>query len=236
MKKSLFLLIPLIITLGACTSRRNTSSNSTEPSSTEPSSTTSSTGPEELNTETQKFVFKGDKSRSGLTPGSQLGTTQFDNALASLMNEGSDGPLQSFDGESCAMQLVGGDSSSDTSLTIGTSKYSGLIYFTFNYLITQIEVEVQGYYNPHHDYQQNKDVTGVDLDAEVTICSYDTSGEQHPIETKNIDLSTEDDVSVPQVKEESLEFNEPANTIAFYNNGKQHRTWIHSLTVTYIME
>ena len=35
---------------------------------------------------------------------------------------------------------------------------------------------------------------------------------------------------------ETLEFKEPTNTIAFYNNAASHRTYIHSISITYLVK
>ncbi|MBO4856824.1 MAG: hypothetical protein J5511_05605 [Bacilli bacterium] len=216
MKKPILLLLPLILALGACNNKNN------KPSWGE--------------TSTKTIVFKGDKNRSGLGSGSQLGTEAFDNALTSLINEQADNSLTKLGGKKCGTQLVGGDSGTDTSLTIGTGSYDGLIYLTFNLDIVKIDVTLQNYYKPHHDYQTNQDVSGIDANAEATICSYDPSGDGTVIEQKEIDLSTEDVVNVPAEREETLELKEKTNTIAFYNSAEKHRTYIHSLTVTYLVK
>ena len=224
MKKSLLLLIPLILGLGACT-------NPKKPDTPDTPDT-----PDWGETATYTVTFKGDKNRSGLGTGSQLGTNAFDTALKALVNEQTNNSLVSIGGQKCGTQLVGGDSGTDTSLTIGTGSYDGLIYFTFNVDIVKIDVTVQNYYKPHHDYQANKDVTGVDTAAEVTICSYSSSGNGSVLESKNINLATEDEVNAPAEKQDSLEFKEKSNTIAFFNSAEKHRTYIHSLTITYIVE
>ena len=224
MKKSLLLLIPLILGLGACTNPKT------------PDTPDTPDIPDWGETASKTIVFKGDKSRTGLGSGSQLGTNAFDSNLTSLINEQTNNSLVSIGGQKCATQLVGGDSGTDTSLTIGTGSYDGLIYFTFNLDIVKIDVTVQNYYKPHHDYETNQDVTGVDKEAEVTICSYSSSGSGSVLESKNIDLATEDEVNAPVEKQDSLEFKEKSNTIAFFNSAEKHRTYIHSLTITYIIE
>ena len=222
MKKSLLLLLPLILTLGACTNPKT------------PDTPEIPEIPDWGETATKTIVFKGDKSRSGLGSGSQLGTNAFDTALRSLVNEQSGNKLVNFGGQKCGTQLVGGDAGTDTSLTIGTGSYDGLIYFTFNLDIVKIDVTIQNYYKPHHDYQTNQDVSGLDTEAEVTICSY---AESNIIsESKKVDLSTEDAVNIPSERQETLELTEKTNTIGFYNEAAKHRTYIHSLTITYVVE
>ena len=95
---------------------------------------------------------------------------------------------------------------------------------------------MQNYYKPHHDYQTNKDVSGLDTEAEVTICSYSPLGEEKVKEHKDIDLSTKDEVNIPSERQETLELTESTNTIAFYNSAEKHRTYIHSLIITYIVK
>ena len=220
MKKSLLLLLPLVLTLGAC-SNPKTPDTSEKPSWGE--------------TSTKTIVFKGDKTRSGLGSGSQLGTTAFNNALTSLVNEQADNSLTALGGDKCGTQLVGGDAGTDTSLTIGTGSYDGKIYFAFNLDIVQIDVTLQNYYKPHHDYQTGQDVSGIDTEAEVTICSYSLSNES-AIESKEVNLATTDGVSVPSEKQESLILTESTKTIAFFNKAAKHRTYIHSLTITYLAQ
>lgn len=217
MKKFLLLLLPLILGLSACSSQKKDK-------------------PDWGEVATKTIVFKGEKNRSGLTSGSQLGTAAFNSALTNLVNEQTDTSLVSLGGDKCGTQLVGGESGTDTSLTIGTGGYLGLIYFTFNFDIVKLDVTVQNYYKPHHDYQTNKDVSGLDTEAEVTICSYSPIGEEKVKEHKDIDLSTEDEVNVPSERQETLELTESTNTIAFYNSASKHRTYIHSLTITYIVK
>ncbi len=185
-------------------------------------------------TATKEIVFKGDKTRSGLASGSQLGTDAFDTALTNLINSQADNTLTSLGGKKCATQLVGGDAGSYTSLTIGTGSYDGLIYFTFDLEIIKIEATVQNYYKPHHDYELNVDVSGLDVNAEVVMCSYSpTDGVK---ESKEVNLATEDAVSIPLERNETLEFKESTNTIAFYNSAEKHRTYIHSLIITYLVK
>ena len=217
MKKSLLLLIPLILGLGACT---------------DPKTPDTPDIPDWGDTASKTIVFKGDKNRSGLGSGSQLGTSAFDTALRNLANEQSGNKLVNIGGQKCGTQLVGGDSGTDTSLTIGS--YDGLIYFTFNLDIVKIDVTVQNYYKPHHDYEHNVDVSGLDTEAEVTICSFGTSNEI--CESKKVDLSTEDAVNIPSERQETLELTEKTNTVGFFNEAAKHRTYIHSLTITYVVE
>ena len=219
MKKSLLLLIPLFLGLGACTN---------------PKTPDTPDIPDWGETATKTIVFKGDKSRTGLGSGSQLGTSAFDSNLTSLINEQTDNALVSLGGQKCGTQLVGGDSGTDTSLTIGTGSYDGLIYFTFNLDIVKIDVTVQNYYKPHHDYEHNVDVSGLDTEAEVTICSFGTSNEI--CESKKVDLSTEDAVNIPSERQEILELTEKTNTVGFFNEAAKHRTYSHSLTITYVVE
>ena len=138
------------------------------------------------------------------------------------------------------MQLVGGNDATDTSLTIGSGSYDGLIYFTFDYQIVKIDVTVQNYYKPHYDYETQTNVSGVDTEAEVTICSYVAPATEDGTgtikESKNVDLTESDSVAIPNQKEASLELKEATNTIAFKNSAEKHRTYIHSLTVTYLVE
>ena len=219
MKKSLLLLIPLILTLGACNTRKESDIPDT---------------PSWGETATKQIVFKGDKARSGLGSGSQLGTNAFDTALTSLINSQADNTLTALGGHKRGTQLVGGDAGSDSSLTIGTGSSDGLIYFTFDLDIIKIEATLQNYYKPHHDYEHDVDVSGVDVDAEVVMCSYSpTDGAK---ESKEVNLATEDAVSIPTERNETLELKESTNTIAFYNNASKHRTYIHSLTITYLVE
>ena len=222
MKKSLLLLIPLIVALGACTNPKT------------PDTPDTPDIPDWGETASKTIVFKGDKNRSGLGSGSQLGTSAFDTALKALVNEQTNNSLVSIGGQKCATQLVGGDAGTDTSLTIGTSSYDGLIYFTFNLDIVKIDVTLQNYYKPHHDYQNDQDVLGIDLNSEVTICSFDTSNIIS--ESKKVDLSTKDSANIPGEREETLELHEKTNTIGFYNEAAEHRTYIHSLTITYVVE
>ncbi len=231
MKKALLLLLPLILGLGACSNKKE-SNNPETPETPEVPDTPVT--PDWGETATTTIVFKGDKTRSGLGKGSQLGTSAFDTALTNLINEQSDNSLDALGGDKCSTQLVGGDSSSYTSLTIGTGKYNGLIYFKFDLDIVKIDANIQGYYNPHHDYEQDKDVLGIDLNAELTICSYDIS--EGVKESKEINLATTDDTTIPSERNESLELKESTDTIAFYNNAAAHRTFIHSLTITYLAE
>ena len=225
MKKSLLLLIPLILTLGACNTRKE---------SDIPDTPDTPDTPDWGETSTKEIVFKGDKARSGLGSGSQLGTNAFDTALTSLINSQADNTLTALGGQKCGTQLVGGDAGSDTSLTIGTGSYDGLIYFTFDLDIIKIEATLQNYYKPHHDYEHNVDVSGVDVDAEVVMCSYSpTDGVK---ESKEVNLATEDAVSIPVERNETLEFKESTNTVAFYNTAAKHRTYIHSLTITYLVK
>ena len=219
MKKSLLVLLPLILVLGACTNQPKTPDVPDTPDT-----------PDWGETATKTIVFKGDKTRAGLGSGSQLGTSAFDNALTSLINEQSDNALTALGGNKCAMQLVGGDSAADTSLTIGTGSYDGLIYFTFSLDIVKIDVTIQNYYKAY---------TGgfsIDNAAELTICSYSPNGDGTVIESKEVSLATEDVTNVPEEKQESLELNEKTNTIAFFNNAEKHRTYIHSLTITYLVD
>ncbi len=226
MKKSLLiLLIPLMLSLGACNTRKE---------SDVPDTPDTPDTPDWGETATKEIVFKGDKSRSGLGSGSQLGTNAFDTALTNLINSQADNTLPTLGGQKCATQLVGGDAGSDTSLTIGTGSYDGLIYFTFDLEIVKIEATVQNYYKPHHDYELNVDVSGVDVNAEVVMCSY--SPVDGVNESKEVNLATEDAVSIPAESSHSVEFKESTNTIAFYNNAEKHRTYIHSLIITYLVE
>ena len=226
MKKSLLLLlIPLIVTFGACNTRKE---------SDIPDKPDTPDTPDWGETATKEIVFKGDKTRSGLTSGSKLGDPSFDTALTNLINTQTENSLTALGGQKCGTQLVGGDSGTDTSLTIGTGSSEGLIYFTFDLEIVKIEATVQNYYKPHHDYELNVDVSGVDVDAEVVMCSYSpTDGVK---ESKEVNLATEDAVSIPVERNETLELKESTNTIAFYNNASKHRTYIHSLTITYLVE
>ena len=219
MKKSLLLLIPLILGLGACTN---------------PKTPDIPDIPDWGETASKTIVFKGDKSRSGLGSGSQLVTSAFDTALRNLVNEQSGNKLVNIGGQKCGTQLVGGDAGTDTSLTIGTGSYAGLIYFRFNLEIVKLDFTIQNYYKPHHDYQTDQDVTGVDTEAEVTICSFDASNEIS--ESKKVDLSTEDVLNIPSERQETLELTEKTNTIGFFNEAAKHRTYIHSLTITYVVE
>ncbi len=222
MKKSLLLLIPLILTLGACNTRKESDIPDTPDT------------PSWGETSTKEIVFKGDKNRTGLTGGSQLGDSKFDTALTNLINNQADNTLTALGGQKCGTQLVGGDAGSDTSLTIGTGEYDGLIYFTFSLDIVQIDVVLQNYYKPHHDFETDKDVTGIDVNAEMVMCSY--SSVDGVKESKEVNLATEDAVSIPTERNETLKFKESTNTIAFYNNAAEHRTYIHSLTITYLVE
>ncbi len=181
-------------------------------------------------TSTKEIVFKGDKVRSGLGSGSQLGTNAFDTALTSLINSQADNTLTALGGQKCGTQFVGGDdkTATETSLTVGTSSYDGLIYFTFDLEIVQIDAVLQNYYKPYSGGMS------LDVDAEVVMCSYNpTDGVK---ESKEVNLATEDKVSIPAERNETLEFKESTNTIAFYNNASKHRTYIHSLTITYLVE
>ncbi len=225
MKKALLLLVPLMLSLGACNTRHKPEVPDT------PDTPDTPNWGETANT---SIVFKGDKTRSGLTRGSQLGDAAFNSAITNLIEAQTDGALTTFGGEKCGAQLVGGDVGSDTSLTIGTSKYNGLIYFTFKFQIVSIDVIVQNYYNPHHDYELDKDVTGIDTAAEVVMCSYSVADGVK--ESKEVNLATDDAVSIPSERNESMEFQAPTNTIAFYNNAALHRTYIHSITITYLVE
>ena len=228
MKKTLLLLIPLMLTLGACNTRKKPEVPNIPDTPDVPDK------PDWGETGIKNILFKGDKTRTGLTNGSQLGDSKFDTALTSLINTQTDNSLTALGGHKCAFQDVGGDTGSDSSLTIGTGKYDGLIYFTFNIEIVQIDVAIQNYFNPHHDYQTNKDVTGIDVDTEVVMCSYSpTDGVK---ESKEVSLATTDAVNIPNERSETLEFKEPTNTIAFYNNAASHRTYIHSISITYLVK
>ena len=74
MKKSLLLLLPLILGLSACSSQKKDK-------------------PDWGEVATKTIVFKGEKNRSGLTSGSQLGTAAFNSALTNLVNEQTDNSL-----------------------------------------------------------------------------------------------------------------------------------------------
>ena len=177
MKKSLLLLIPLMLSLGACNTRKE---------SDIPDNPDTPDTPNWGETAIKEIVFKGDKSRSGLGSGSQLGTNAFDTALTSLINSQADNTLTALGGQKCGTQLVGGDAGSDSSLTIGTGSSDGLIYFTFDLDIIKIEATLQNYYKPHHDYEHDVDVSGVDVDAKVVMCSYNpTDGAK---ESKEVNL------------------------------------------------
>ena len=232
MKKTLLLLLPLMLTLGACTDKKQ----ETKPSNSDSGDVTPDWG----ETSTKTIVFKGAKNRSGLTSGSQLNEGNFNNVLTNYINEQADDSLTALGGKKCTMQLVGGDSGSDTSLTIGTGSANGLIYFTFNLDIVKIDVTIQNYYKPHHDYEQNIDVSGIDQNAEVTICSYvapaTEDGEGTIKESQKVNLSTTDTVNVPSERDASFALKEATNTIAFKNDEEKHRTYIHSLTVTYLVK
>lgn len=218
MKKCVLLFLPLILALEACSINKKKQDEI----------------PDWGETASKTIVFKGDKNRNGLKSGSQLGTTAFDNALKDLINTQTDNALTTFGGDKCAAQLVGGDAAEDTSLTIGTGSYAGLIYFRFNLEIVKLDFTIQNYYKPHHDYEQNVDVSGVDTSAELSVCSY-AIGSETKSEVANFDLSTDDDVSIPSEREESVSFKESTKTIAFFNNAASHRTYIHSLTITYLV-
>ena len=179
-------------------------------------------------TSTKEIVFKGDKTRSGLTGGSQLGDPSFDTALTNLINTQTENSLTALGGQKCGTQLVGGDSGTDTSLTIGTGSSEGLIYFTFDLEIVKIEATVQNYYKPYPGGMS------LDTEAEVVMCSY--SPVDGVKESKEVNLATEDAVSIPTERNETLAFKESTNTIAFKNNAVKHRTYIHSLTITYLVE
>ena len=223
MKKSLLLLLPLILALGACNAKKEEPKPDVDPV------------PDWGEVATKTIVFKGDKSRSGLGSGSQLGTSAFDTALTNLINSQTDNSLTGLGGEKCGTQLVGGDSGTDSSLTIGTGSYDGLIYLTFNLDIVKLDFTIQNYYKPHHDYQQNVDVSGVDVNAEVSVCSY-TPASNAKNEVTNFDLSVTDEVSIPNEKQESVSFKKSTNTIAFFNSESKHRTYVHSLTITYLVK
>ena len=74
----------------------------------------------------------------------------------------------------------------------------------------------------------------MDVDAEVVMCSY--SPVDGVKESKEVNLATEDAVSIPVERNETLELKESTNTIAFYNNASKHRAYIHSLTITYLVK
>ena len=221
MKKLLLLLIPLILTLGAC----NTRKESDIPDNHDIPDT-----PDWGETATKEIVFKGDKTTSSLIQGSKLGETSFDNSVSNLINSQTNNSLVGLGGNSCTIQYVGGDkeTAKDVSLSIGTGSSEGLIYFTFNLDIVQIDVILQNYYKPYPGGMS------LDNEAEVVMCSYSpTDGVK---ESKEVNLATEDAVSIPAERNETLELKESTNTIAFYNNASKHRTYIHSLTITYLVK
>lgn len=227
MKKPLLLLIPLILTLDACNTRKE---------SDIPDNPDTPDTPSWGETATKEIVFKGDKTTSSLVQGSEIGETSFNNSVTNFINAQTNNSLVELGGNKCTVQFVGGDdkTATDVSLCVGTGSLKGLIYFTFNLDIVQIDVTLQNYYKPHHDYELNVDVSGVDVDAEVVMCSYSpTDGVK---ESKEVNLATEDAVSIPVERNETLELKESTNTIAFYNNASKHRTYIHSLTITYLVK
>ena len=215
MKKSLLLLLPLILGLGACTN---------------PKTPDTPDIPDWGETASKTIVFKGDKNRTGFTGGSQLGDDKFDTALRNMVNEQSGNKLVNIGGQKCTAQFVGGDNNTatETSLSIGTGSSDGLIYFTFNLDIVKIEATLQNYYKPYNGGMS------LDTEAEVTICSFGTSNEI--CESKKVDLSTEDAVNIPGERQETLELTEKTNTVGFFNEAAKHRTYIHSLTITYVVE
>lgn len=66
-----------MLSLGACNTRKE---------SDIPDNPDTPDTPDWGETATKEIVFKGDKSRSGLGSGSQLGTNAFDTALTNLIN------------------------------------------------------------------------------------------------------------------------------------------------------
>lgn len=227
MKKSLLILIPLMLSLGACNTRKE---------SDIPDNPDTPDTPNWGETATKEIVFKGDKTTSSLVQGSKLGDSTFENSVTNFVNAQTNNSLVALGGNDCTIQYVGGDNNTatDISLSIGTGSLKGLIYFTFDLEIVKIEATVQNYYKPHHDYELNVDVTGIDVDAEVVMCSY--SPVDGVRESKEVNLATEDAVSIPAESSHSVEFKESTNTIAFYNNAEKHRTYIHSLTITYLVK
>ncbi len=94
MKKSLLLLIPLMLALGACNTRKESDIPDTPDTPDTPSWG---------ETSTKEIVFKGDKARSGLGSGSQLGTNAFDTALTSLINSQTDNALTALGGQKLSL-------------------------------------------------------------------------------------------------------------------------------------
>ena len=219
MKKSVLLLLPLMLTLGACKTTPKTPDIPDTPDT-----------PDWGETATYTVTFRGSKDRSGLGSGSQLGTNAFDSSLSALIEEQTDGALVSFGGQKCGTQLVGGDSATDTSLTIGTGSYAGKFYLKFSVDIVKIEVTVQNYYKAYTNG------FSLDANAEVTMCSYDRTGDGTVLESKNVDLTTTETNTAPSERQESLEFENKTREIAFFNSADKHRTYIHSLTITYIVK
>ena len=215
MKKCLLLLIPLILTLGACNTRKESDIPDT---------------PDWGETATKEIVFKSDKNTSSLVQGSKLGDSTFENSVTNFVNAQTNNSLVGLGGNNCTVQFVGGDNetATDVSLCVGTGSSKGLIYFTFDLKIVQIDVLLQNYYKPYPGGMS------FDTDAEVVMCSYSlTDGVK---ESKEVNLAIKDATNIPIERNETLEFKESTNTIAFYNNASKHRTYIHSLTITYLVE
>ena len=218
MKKSLLLLIPLILSLGACTNPKTPDT---------PDIPDTPDTPDWGETATYTISFRGDKSRTGWSGGSQISNPTFKNALEELVNNQTNNSLIALDGDKCAAQPVG---ENDTTLTIGSGSSEGYVYFTFSLDIVEIDATIQNY---HKVYNGG---FSLDSEAEVTMCSYSPAGSGTVIEGKEVNLLVTDTTAIPDERQESLELKEKANTIAFFNNDAQHRTFIHSLTITYVVE
>ena len=215
MKKSLLLLIPLILGLGACTNQKT------------PDIPDIPDTPNSGETASYTITFRGDENRTGWSGGSQISNSTFKTALEELVNSQTNNSLTAIDGEKCAAQPVG---ESDTTLTIGSSSSKGYVYFTFSLDIVRIDVTIQNY---HKVYNGG---FSLDSEAELTMCSYSPVGNGTVIEGKEVDLKVKDTKTIPEERQESLELKEKTTTIAFLNKQSQHRTFIHSLTITYVVK
>lgn len=255
MNKKLILLIPFLMVISACnnaqeavlpssgeevseSSEKETSTSieesnektsseeeSSEEQSSESESSEEQSSEEEPNHESKTFVFKGSSSRQSLNAGANLEDTNPKNAFTALFNSEEEF-LHDFTSSCVTFQLVGHQNDGITSLCIGTQKYDGEIALNFNVPIYKISFELENYYKKYNS--GGSEQINYDSDSEVTV----TLG--NGLATENYDLGAETYEQV--LVNGELTTSGTTNKVTFSNSAAQHRVYVHSLTITYVVE
>ena len=235
MNKKLFLSLPLVLLLTGCVtikpssqnSSPNTSNDESEVSSSSDSSSSdsgssssssssasssSSSQGEEENSKTFDFT----KSHFTGTGGIKVANKK--DELLSYLNEEGDF-VSSITVDDCVyfQPIYNIDGSQNgLSLCIGTASAGGSISFTFTESIKSISFTLQAYHKYYSSAFHADDASAISV-------------EEH-----NYDLDTSLTSGMPPILSDTIQISPAKQTITFSNDGDHQRSFVHSLTVSFV--